>query len=173
MKHIVIPARIIRPVLVTLDYFKSFADLVVRLWVANVFLQSALSKVTSWTSTIVLFKYSYSVPFMSPVAAAYIGTAAEFILPVLLVLGLGGRISIFCFFVYNVVCVVSFHFLFTPAGQTGLNDHINWGMLLMLLMFHGSGKFSLDYLIHKRWGHLFLLGKKNQYAWGRYPEKKK
>jgi putative oxidoreductase len=171
MKHIIIPARIIRPILVALDNLKSFGDLIVRFWVAKIFILSGISKVTSWITTIVLFKYSYHVPLMSPVVAAYMGTAAEFILPVLLILGLGGRLAIFCFFIYNLVCMASFHFLWTPAGVTGLDDHVNWGLLLMLLMLHGSGKYSLDYLIHKRWGYLFQLGKKNQYNWELPPKK--
>ena len=90
MKRIIIPARIIRPVLVLLDNLRNFGDLLVRFWLAKIFIQSGLSKISSWTTTIILFKYSYHVPLISPVAAAYMGTAAEFILPVFLVLGLGG-----------------------------------------------------------------------------------
>lgn len=170
MKRIVIPARIIKPILALLDNLKDAGDLVVRLWVAKIFIQSGLSKITSWATTIVLFKYSYHVPLMSPEVAAYIGTAAEFILPIFLVLGLGGRLIIFAFFIYNIVCVVSFHFLWTPAGTSGLNDHINWGLLLMFLMLHGSGRYSLDHLIHRRWGYLFQLAKNNQYSWDLPPK---
>jgi putative oxidoreductase len=166
---VVIPAKIIRPILILLDNFKSLGDLAVRWWVANIFFQSGLSKITAWTTTVVLFKYDYHVPFLSPEAAAYVGTGAEFLLPILLVLGLGGRIAIFAFFVYNLVCVFSFSFLFTPAGVSGLDDHVNWGLLLALLMFHGSGKYSLDYLIHRKWGYFFKLGEKNQYSWDHSP----
>ena len=166
---ITIPAKIIRPILLLLDNFRSLGDLIVRFWVANIFFQSGLSKITSWTTTVVLFKYDYQVPFLSPETAAYLGTGAEFLLPVLLVLGLGGRVAIFMFFAYNVICVVSFHFLFTQAGASGLNDHVNWGLLLMLLMFHGSGKYSLDYLIHRKWGYFFKLGEKNEYSWDKSP----
>jgi putative oxidoreductase len=165
MKHITIPAKIIRPLLLLLDTLKSLGDLLVRLWVASIFIQSALTKIASWPSTIVLFKYSYHVPLISPVTAAYLGTGAEFFFPVLLVLGLGGRLVVFAFFVYNIICVVSFSFLWTPAGSSGLSDHVNWGLLLMMLMLHGSGKYSLDYFIHRKWGYLFQLGKKNQYSW--------
>jgi putative oxidoreductase len=137
-----------------LSCLRHVADLIARIWVADVFFKSGLSKIQDWNTTIVLFKYVYSTPLMSPEIAAYIGTAAEFILPVFLVLGLGGRISILLFFIYNAMCAFSFHFLWTPAGSEGLNDHIMWGLLLMLLMFHGAGKISLDYLIHKKYGHL-------------------
>ena len=165
IKLITISAKIIRPVLTFFDYLKPLGDLIVRCWIANIFFQSGLSKLTSWDTTVVLFKYDYHVPFIQPETAAYLGTAAEFILPVLLVLGLGGRLAIFAFFVYNVICVLSFSFLWTPAGMAGLTDHMNWGLLLMLLMLHGSGKYSLDYLIHKKYGYFFKLGKKNEYHW--------
>lgn len=159
--HIIIPGRIIRPLLRFLDNFRSLGDLIARFWVAYIFFTSAMSKITDWGATIVLFKYEYAVPFFSPEVAAYIGTGLEFILPVFLVLGLGGRLFIFAFFIYNVVCVVSFHFLWTPAGATGLADHINWGLLLLLLMVNGAGKYSLDYLLHKRYGYFFQLGEKD------------
>jgi putative oxidoreductase len=163
--HITIPGKIIAPFLKFIDYFKSAGDLMARFWVANIFFQSGLSKIADWNTTVVLFRYDYHVPFLSPEAAAYLGTSMEFILPVLLVLGLGGRLSIFIFFIYNAICVLSFSFLWTAAGQAGFADHVNWGLLLMLLMFHGSGKFSLDYLIHKKWGYYFKLGEKNEYSW--------
>jgi putative oxidoreductase len=116
---------------------------------------SGISKLYDWDTTMVLFKYEYSVPFFSPTVAAYMGTFAELFLPMVLILGLGGRFFIFLFFVYNIICVASYHFLWTPAGSSGLQDHITWGILLMMLMFHGPGKFSLDYIIHKRLGYLF------------------
>ncbi|MDO8953951.1 MAG: DoxX family protein [Gammaproteobacteria bacterium] len=158
--HITLPAKIVRPVLHLLNHLKDVGDLIARFWVAKIFLLSGLSKITDWDTTIVLFKDQYSVPFMNPVIAAYIGTFAEFFLPVVLVFGLGGRFFIFLFFLYNLFCAVSFHFLWTPAGASGLDDHITWGILLMMLMFHGSGRLSLDHLIHKRWGFLIHSGDK-------------
>ena len=155
MKHIVISARILRPFIHLLNRFKDLGDLAARIWVAKVFFSSGLSKLTDWNTTLVLFKYVYTTPFMSAPIAAYIGTSVELVFPVLLLLGLGGRFFIFCFFIYNIVCVLSFHFLMTPMGVAGLDDHIMWGLILMLLMFHGMGRFSLDYVIHKKWGYLF------------------
>jgi putative oxidoreductase len=70
-----------------------------------------------------------------------------------LVLGLGGRLCLFVFFLYNITCVISFHFLLTPQGSAGLADHISWGLLLLLLMVHGMGKLSLDHWFHKKWGN--------------------
>ncbi len=148
-----ITSAILQPVFSLLDYVTPVADLLARIWVAKIFFLSGLTKIQSWQSTIMLFTYQYHVPLVPPVFAAYIGTGFELVLPVLLVLGLGGRFFIFLFFIYNIVCMISYHFLWTPTGQVGLDDHINWGLLLLLLMCHGSGKLSLDYLIDKHWGH--------------------
>ncbi len=157
--HIIISEKILRPFFAVINRLKDLADLLARLWVAKIFLESGLSKIQDWGATMVLFKYDYSVPLMSPAVAAYLGTAAEFVLPAFLIIGFGGRFLIFAFFVYNIICVVSFHFLWTPVGSSGLNDHVNWGILLMLLMFHGSGRYSVDHWIHKHFGHLIRRGK--------------
>jgi putative oxidoreductase len=157
--HLIISAQLYGKFLKIFDVLKDFGDLAARLWIAKIFLDAAMTKISDWGATIVLFKYVYSVPLMSPILAAYLGTAAEFILPILLILGLGGRLSIFAFFLYNLFCMVSFQFLWTPEGNAGLNDHIIWGLLLLMLMLHGSGRISLDYLIHKRWGYLLKKGK--------------
>jgi len=153
MAAIKFSAVILKPILKFLDFLKPYADLLARLWVAKIFFMSGLTKIQSWQTTLMLFANEYHVPLLPPTFAAYLGTGFELVLPVLLVLGLGGRFFIFIFFIYNIMCVISFHFLWTPAGQAGLDDHICWGLLLMLLMCHGPGKFSLDYLINRSWGH--------------------
>ncbi len=145
--------RLIRPFLWSLDYLRPLADLVARCWVAWIFFKAGLVKIQAWQATINLFTYQYQVPLLSPGVAAALGTAAELILPVLLTIGLGGRIMIFIFFVYNIIAVASYHFLWTPDGWDGLAQHINWGILLALLMTHGPGKLSLDHWIRRHHGH--------------------
>lgn len=146
-------AAIIRPFINALNRLTPVADLIARVWVAQIFFISGLVKIQTWQTTVMLFQHVYSVPFLPPYAAAVIATAAELILPILLVLGFGGRFVIFIFFVYNAVCAISYPFLWTAEGAAGLSQHINWALLLMLLMFHGSGKLSLDYWIRKMHGH--------------------
>lgn len=146
-------AAILRPILKFLDYITPVADLLARVWVAKIFFFAGLTKIQNWQTTLMLFQNQYQVPLISSTFAAYLGTTFELVLPVLLVLGLGGRFFIFVFFIYNIMCVVSYRFLWTLEGQAGLDDHIAWGLLLLLLMCHGVGKISLDYLIEKKWGH--------------------
>lgn len=147
-------AKLINPILRVLDFLMPLGDLAARIWVARIFFMAALTKLDSWDSTLMLFQHEYEVPILSPYLAAVIGTGAEVILPVLLVLGLGGRISIVAFFIYNVVALISYPHLWTPEGTVGFEQHINWGLLLALLMFHGSGKISIDYWLRKKYGHL-------------------
>ncbi|MCX7121185.1 MAG: DoxX family protein [Gammaproteobacteria bacterium] len=146
-------ATLVRPFIRAFNFLSPFGDLLARVWVAQIFFLSGLVKIQSWQTTLMLFEHVYHVPLLSPYFAAVLGTGAELILPVLLVLGLGGRFLILLFFIYNLVAAVSYHFLWTPEGSMGLAQHVNWALLLMLLMFHGSGKISLDYLIHKIHGH--------------------
>jgi len=148
-------AKIVKPFIHTMNFLTPLGDLIVRLWVANIFFQAGMVKLQSWSTTINLFTYEYHVPLLSPEAAAILGTAAELILPILLVLGLGGRFCILIFFVYNAIAAISYPFLWTPEGSIGLQEHINWGLLLMMLMLHGSGKLSIDYWLHQRHHHLF------------------
>jgi len=48
--------------------------LVVRLWIAEIFFMSGLTKIKSWTTTIALFEDEYKVPLLSAEFAAYIAT---------------------------------------------------------------------------------------------------
>jgi putative oxidoreductase len=119
------------------------ANLVMKLWVANVFFKAGLTKIESFDTTIMLFSYEYNVPLLSPVFAAYLGTAAELILPVMLVIGLAGRFSAAALFVFNIVAVISY----PDISDAGIRDHVVWGIMLFIAMAQGSGTLSLDYLI--------------------------
>src|SRR3989344_489879 len=143
-------AAVMVPIVKFLRFLSPVGDLIVRFWLAKIFFDSGLTKIQSWESTVLLFTNAYHVPLLSPPVAAFLGTACELILPVLLVLGLGGRIAIFIFFIYNIVAMISYNFLWTPSGAAGLEEHINWALLLMVLMLHGPGKLSIDYWLHKR-----------------------
>lgn len=142
--------KIVRPIIKLLDTLVPLMNVGARVWVSWIFFTAGISKIVAWQTTILLFQYEYNVPFMSPVAAAIMGTAAELILPVLLVIGFGGRIVISIFFIYNLVCMISYPFLWTADGAAGLAEHINWGILLGLLMCYGPSKLSLDHVI-LRW----------------------
>jgi len=140
-------ARAAKPAIGALQYLTPALDLGIRLWVANVFWKSGLTKIASWDSTVLLFTHEYQVPLLSPETAAGLATAAELVFPVLLVLGLGARFSAAVLFVLNIVAVISY----PELNEVGLKDHMYWGILLLVTLLHGPGKLSLDHLICRRW----------------------
>ena len=69
----------------------------------------------------------------------------------LLILGLGGRIPALILFLFNIMAVISYPLLWTAPGHVGLKDHICWGIILLVILLHGTGKLSLDQLIKYFW----------------------
>ncbi|MEZ9232829.1 DoxX family protein [Vibrio amylolyticus] len=111
-----------------------------RLWVAWVFFNSGLVKIASWDSTLYLFEYEYVVPLLPWELAAYMGTAAELILPVFLALGLFTRPMAAILFVFNITAVVSYPLLW----ERGFFDHQLWGLMILLNVVWGAGPLSVD-----------------------------
>ena len=111
-----------------------------RLYVAQAFFLSGLTKLRDWDITLALFSDEYHVPLLPPEVAAVMGTGGEIALPVLLVLGLGGRIAPLGLLVVNAVAVVSLADI-VPAA---LQQHISWGIALAALALFGTGRWSLD-----------------------------
>lgn len=140
-------ARFATPIIRGLDSASSLIDFGIRIWVANVFLRSGLASLNDWESTLDLFKYEYSVPLLAPQTAAVLGTGAELIFPVFLIIGLGTRLNAAALFVFNIIAVISY-----PAlNEVGLKDHTYWGILLLVTLLHGPGKISVDHFIRRRW----------------------
>ncbi len=139
-------SAIASPIIRGLDFLSPVIDLVIRLWVANVFWKSGLTKIASWESTVALFTYEYSVPLISPEMAAFLGTAVELSMPVLLVLGLGTRLGAAILFVFNIIAVISY----PDLNEIGIKDHQYWGLLLLVPLLHGPGKISIDHFLRKK-----------------------
>ena len=123
-----------------LDALQPLAALLARLYVAQVFFLSGLTKLRDWGTTVALFTDEYKVPVLSPVVAAAMGTAGELVLPVLLVLGLAGRFSALGLFVVNAVAVISL----SEIAPAALQQHSLWGTLLAALAIYGLGPWTLD-----------------------------
>lgn len=121
-------------------------DLATRLYIAWVFFKSGLLKIQSWESTLALFEYEFAVPLLTPAVAAYLGTAAELVLPVLLALGLAGRFAALALFAFNLVAVISY----PDLSDVGRQHHLYWGMLLAMLAVHGPGLLSVDRWLARR-----------------------
>lgn len=126
-----------------LEALQPAAQLAARLYVAQVFFMSGLTKIHDWDTTLALFADEYKVPLLPPPVAAVMGTAGELVLPVLLLLGLGGRFAALGLSVVNAVAVLSL----TEIAPAALQQHVFWGCLLLALVLWGPGKWSLDRLI--------------------------
>ncbi|NRF65130.1 DoxX family protein [Vibrio coralliilyticus] len=117
-----------------------------RLWVAWVFFNSGLTKIASWDSTLYLFEYEYQVPILPWELAAYMGTAAELILPAFLAFGLLTRPMAAILFVFNIIAVVSYPLLW----EKGFYDHQLWGLMILNVVVWGPGLVSLDKLLKSK-----------------------
>ena len=118
-----------------------------RLYVAQVFFMSGLTKIQSWSSTLSLFEYEYNVPIIPPEIAAYMATAGELVLPVMLVLGFFSRPAALGLFILNVVAAISY----PDISAAGMNDHIIWGTMLAVVFAFGPGTLSIDKILSNRW----------------------
>lgn len=123
-----------------LEALQPAAQLAARLYVAKVFFLSGLTKIRDWETTLALFTDEYQVPLLPPELAAPLGTAGELVLPVLLVLGLGGRLAAAGLFVVNLVAVLSL----AEIAEAALQQHVFWGSLLLGLVLWGPGRWSVD-----------------------------
>lgn len=135
-----------RKALCVLNCGAPIGDLLLRLWIANIFWKAGLAKIANIDSTMYLFEYEYAVPIIPFELAAYMAIAAELLLPILLVLGFATRLSAAALFAFNFVAVISYPSL----NAAGIAQHQLWGIMLLIPLFHGAGAISIDHFIKKR-----------------------
>jgi putative oxidoreductase len=122
-----------------------------RIYVSWVFLKSGYLKVSDWESPVALFEYEYHVPLLPPTLAAILGTAGELVFPVLLILGLFGRMSALGLQAVNVLAVISYsHVLFQEGFAAAIGQHYLWGYILAVLALYGPGAWSADHWLMAR-----------------------
>jgi len=122
------------------DYLVAPLFLFARLYIANIFFKSGLTKLRDWESTLMLFEYEYEVPLIPFEVAAWVGTIGELVLPVLLAFGLFTRFSAIGLFVVNAVAVISL----SEISPAAMNEHILWGSVIFMIAILGAQKFSVD-----------------------------
>ena len=115
-----------------------------RLAVATVFWNSAMTKLANWNTAIELFVEEYKVPLLPPELAAYMAVSIELTMPVLLVLGLATRAASLVLLGMTAVIEV---LVYPQAWPT----HIQWAAMLLVLLCRGPGKLSLDHLVRMRY----------------------
>lgn len=122
-----------------------------RLYVSWQFLKSGWLKVQDWEATRFLFEEEYQVPLLSPAIAAALGTAGELAFPAMLLMGLLSRHAALGLSAVNVVAVVAYaHVLLGEGFEAALGQHYLWGVMLLVLLVIGPGRWSVDRLISER-----------------------
>ena len=116
-----------------------------RLAVATVFWNSAMTHLANWQTTLYLFANDYRLPFLPPDPAAYMAVSIEVSTPILLVLGLLTRPAALVLLGMTTVIEV---FVYPQAWPT----HIQWAAMLLVLLCRGPGLLSVDQLLKR---HLF------------------
>jgi putative oxidoreductase len=124
-----------------LTWARAPALLAARWVVASAFFSAGLTKLRDWDTTLALFQDEYHVPLLDPGLAAVLGTGGELVLPVLLLLGLGGRFAALGLSVVNAVAVASL----AEIAPAALLQHQLWGALLAIVVLWGPGRWSLDH----------------------------
>lgn len=94
-------------------------------------------------SAVALFRDEYRLPFVSPELAAPMAAFAEHFFPALLLMGLATRFSAFGLLVMTLVIEI---FVYPDAYPT----HGTWAAVLLYLIVHGPGRFSVDNWLEKR-----------------------
>ena len=112
------------------------ANLVARIYVGMEFFTSGRLKLDDFEGTIELFEEDWLMPIGSPEMNAYLATAGELVLPILLFLGLFTRFAASGLFVMALVIEL---FVFPDTAQ-----HYYWMVIFGLLIGYGGDKISLD-----------------------------
>jgi len=134
-----------------LDHFQSLVLLTTRFYVGWQFWKSGWLKVTSWSTTLELFRTEYHVPLLPPPLAAVTGAGGELFFPALLFLGLFSRVGALGAFFVNAMAVISYRQVLLAEGyEAALGQHVLWGFMLLILAVFGPGRFALDRWVEAR-----------------------
>lgn len=141
----------------------SLIALLARFSIAAVFWNSGQTKVTGFAlnlvsgefslgwprlseSAVSLFEEEYRLPFLSPALAAPMAAFAEHLFPLLLLIGLGTRLSAMALLGMTLVIQL---FVYPGAYPT----HGTWAVVLLYLMVRGPGLVSIDHWLGRAYRH--------------------
>jgi len=141
--------EIVRRILTRLEQisYDTLVSTPARLFIATTFWLSGRTKVDGLLSVnqsaFFLFEYEYSLPVISARLATYSATYAEHLFPLLLIIGLGSRLSAGALLVMTAVIQL---LVYPGAWST----HLLWASALAFIIFRGPGQLSIDHWLRGR-----------------------
>lgn len=159
----------------------SAALLIPRVWLANVFWAAGTARLNGWDRQADLFTYQHPVPLygiggllpdslavphgsgelfiLNPPVAAFVTTGAELVLPILILVGLFGRLAglglaamaaAILFLVGGVPIDPNVPF-FDPANVANAAEQLPWIAAGLLIFILGPGRLSIDHALRRFW----------------------
>lgn len=113
-------------------------DLVMRLWIAEIFFVSAVLKIANWQTALDLAANEYPVSWMSPVTAAYLGVTIELLGSVLLAVGFATRFAALPMLALTLVIQLNY---------VVVDQQLFWAFFLGWFVVQGAGPLSLDRML--------------------------
>lgn len=127
---------------------KSIPLLLLRLILAYGFYSPAKMK---WGDINATADWFGSMGYPLPTLNAYLAATTEMVGVILLVLGLGTRIISIPLIIVMIVAITTVHLgNGFQAGNNGFEIPLYYLLMLLVLLFHGAGKISVDYFIYSR-----------------------
>lgn len=122
----------------------------IRLWMGYLFFSAGMSKLDNylkgeWSTTVYIFQDIYPLPGVSAEIVAPLWTAVELSFPVLLVLGIIGRVSASMLLVLTLLMEVGMRVADTEHEI--MDTNVMGALLLAVIIVRGSGTLSFDYAI--------------------------
>ncbi len=122
------------------DFVTPVANLWARIYIGLIFFRSGKAKLADMEETVEFFEDDWALPFLPAEPAAYLATAGELVLPILLFIGLFTRVGAVGLLI--MAAVIQFFVLQD-------HQHYFWMIILALLVGQGGSKLSLDYWLLK------------------------
>ncbi len=140
------PLKIICCCSYLLSFLSPFVNLIVRLYLANIFIKAGLTKIDDWEATLFLFENEYQVPFLPYTLAAILSVIMELLVAPMLALGLATRYSSILLFIMTFII----NYTYQEAAE-----NYYWMLLFATLITYGGSFISLDFLIKRRFCRLY------------------
>ena len=122
-------------------YVKPFFALLVRLWVARIFWNSGMAKISDGNSTLELLKNEYMLPEISPTFVAYSSAGFEIACSALIVIGFMSRLAALPLIAMSLVLYSTHNASIEP---------LYWAILSGMIFAYGPGCISVDALIKRK-----------------------